>query len=130
MNTVVEDIVTYLSDSGFGEIGTSLFGYELGLSLNQQIVVLSEGSMPSELKESFEYPLFQLIFRAAKGESSKNISKKEQEIRTFLLTRKDVTINGEVYQEFWHESGPYPFGRDENDCYVLSTNYSTIRNLF
>lgn len=130
MNSTTEDVMQLLQDNGFGTIGVEIFGFEMNLNRDEQIVVLESGGEPAGLKELSEYSTFQILCKGLRGSNIKTVVDKGLMVHRFLISQGDVEINGTKYQEFEPNHSPAVIGRDENNCPMVSGNYTTLKNAF
>jgi len=132
LNAVSVDIVTLLDDNSFGTAGTDLFGMEWGQvngqDVDNQILVIDTSGVPSDLKDLYEQPAFQILVRGDRKKSTKDVHDQIRAIHEFLMAQGTIIINTTSYREFEYNSLPNAVGRDENDRYVYSANYWTYRN--
>ena len=130
MNPVYYDVAFYLDANGFGTLGTDLFGGEWG-QVDKQILVLGGAGTPSELKSLYEMPDIQILVRGNKSESDRHVYAIAKGVSDLLLSALDnVDINGTCYTGFEPSSNIAPLGKDENERFIYSMNFTTYRNAF
>ena len=130
-NAIYFDITTFLSDNGFGTLGTDLNGSEWLIDVDAQTIVLDGVGFPSDLKEVFEQPSVQILVRGEKGGAAHLVYTKAKAISDFLLSQSEcVTINATVYKGFEQGSNIAALGKDEDQRHIYSSNFYTYRNAF
>ncbi len=122
------DVFTLLSDNGFGVIGVDLFGGEWG-AVDEQILVLEGVGTPVILKTEYENPGVQILVRGVPRGRDKDVYAKAKPISDFLLNLPaDTLVNNICYAGFEETSNIAPLGKDENERFIYSMNFSTFRN--
>lgn len=130
-NAVYYDIVTLLSNNALGSLGVNLNGSEWLINVDAQTVVLDGIGTPSELKEIYEQPSFQILVRGEKRQAAHEVYTKAKVISDFLLSQPEcVTINATDYKGFEQGSNIAALGKDENERHIYSMNFYTYRNAF
>lgn len=129
-NSVAKDIATLLVANGLGVLGTSLFAEEFGPdTIDVQTVVISTGGINPEDKQAHEHLTFQVLCRGARNASSSSVYTMEKNIYDLLVALPEQnTINSTNYLGFEPVSNIASLGRDENDRFVYTMNYSTYRD--
>ena len=127
------DIMTLIQDGGLGTIETDLFGGEWGSNgssqIHEQILALSSDGVPSELKELYEQPGFQIITRGKKRGLDSVAYTKAKIIGDLILSQSEsVEINGVCYRGFEEVGGLIALGKDDNERFSYSQNFTTYRN--
>lgn len=131
-NPTYFDIMTLLGENNLGIIGDDLSGGSWG-DCDKQTLVLDGVGAPSELKQSYENPGVQILVRGPKAgqDASRDIDvyKTAKAIYDFLVQQSDsVTINDVCYTGFEPSSNLAPLGKDENERFIYSMNFTTYRN--
>lgn len=126
------DVMTLIEDNNLGVPEDNLFGGEWGKP-DEQILVLEGVGVPSDLKESFENPGVQILVRGpvAGQEKSRDIDvyTKAKAVYDLLVSQDDsVLINDVCYTGFEPTSNIAPLGKDENERFMYSMNFTTFRN--
>lgn len=126
------DVMTLIEDNNLGVPEDNLFGGEWGKP-DEQILVLEGVGVPSDLKESFENPGIQILVRGpvAGQEKSRDIDvyTKAKAVYDLLVSQDDsVLINDVCYTGFEPTSNIAPLGKDENERFMYSMNFTTFRN--
>ena len=121
-------IAFFLSDNGFGTLGTDIFGGEWG-QVDKQILVLNGVGAGADPKELFENPGLQIIVRGNKREADHLVYTAAKAVSDFLLALPDaVEISGVCYTGFEESSNIANLGKDENERFLYSMNFTTFRN--
>ncbi len=126
-------IAFLLSDAGgFGALGDDIFGGAWG-DADQQVLVLDGVGVPSDIKQLFENPGFQIICRGKKpsdvGYRDVDVYRRAKAISNFLISQPDhVDIQGVCYTGFEPSTNIAPLGKDENERFMYSMNFTTFRN--
>jgi hypothetical protein len=124
MNPVYSDIVTLLNDNGFTDIFGSAWGAQ-----DKQILVMDSGGVPSELKRLYENPTFQILVRGEKFDSDINVYTVAKSVSDFLIGLVDcIDIGTTGYTGFEPDSNIAALGKDANERFVYTMNFSTYRN--
>jgi hypothetical protein len=126
------DVMTILSDNNLGKIDSDLFGGEWG-SCDKQTLCLEGVGVPSELKQTYENPGIQILCRGEKagqeGGRDIDVYAQAKAVSDFLLNLDErVTINDVCYTGFEPSSNIAPLGKDENERFIYSMNFTTYRN--
>lgn len=134
IDPVYVHIMFLLAANNLGTTGENLFGGEWG-GPDEQTLVLDGVGVPSELKDTFENPGFQIICRGSKpsdtGYRDIDVYQKAKAISNFLLAQTDhVEIQGVCYTGFEPSTNIAPLGKDENERFMYSMNFTTFRNAF
>lgn len=125
------DVVTFLSDNGFGTLGTDLIGGAWLNKVDAQTLVLDGVGTPSILKSSYEQPSVQILVRGEKLGAAHLVYATAKAISDFLLMQTEcVTINATVYKGFEQGSNIAALGKDENERHIYSMNFFTYRRAF
>lgn len=129
MNSTAFDVSELLNAEGsFGTLGTDLRSGEWGKA-DKQILVMEGVGTPSTLKRSYEQTGVQILVRGEKNAADNTVYAVAKSVSDFLLLKSDcVTINGTVYKGFEESSNIAALGKDENQRFVYSCNFSTYRN--
>ena len=126
------DVMTLISDNKLGVINDDLFGGEWG-DTDEQILVLEGVGVPSDLKESFENPGVQILVRgpvAGQGTGRDiDVYAKAKAVYDLLVSQEDNVLIGDVcYTGFEPTSNIAPLGKDDNERFNYSMNFTTFRN--
>jgi hypothetical protein len=128
MNPVYIDVATELQAAGLGNLGSDLFGGEWGLA-DKQILVLSGGSPPSDLKEVYESVEIQILVRGDKRDSDSVVYNRAYEVSRYLLRLSDqAVLNGCIYKGFEAVTNIAPLGKDDNQRFIYSMNFNSFRS--
>ena len=129
-NSVAKDIATLLAANGFGTLGTNIFGMEWGPdSTDAQILIIDVIGVDTQDKDQYEHPSFQILKRGERAGSASDVYDDIKAIHNFLIQQAEsVTINATDYLGFEPLGSIGGLGRDDNDRYVYSMNYTTFRN--
>lgn len=129
VNSVAQDVAQLLNDNALGILATDLFAFQFADGIDAQTLVMETDAIPTEDKDQYEQPMFQVLVRGARQgppATSYAIAKAAHE---FLIAQPElVTINSTDYLGFEPLAGIAPLGRDENNRFVYSMNYYTFRN--
>ena len=128
MNPVYYDVAFHLQSNGFGTLGDDLFGGEWGDS-DKQILVIDGAGIPSPLKDSYEQPSVQILVRGNKLEPDYQVYRAAKLIYDFMVSLPEtVELNGTCYKGMEIGSNLAPLGKDENQRFIYSMNFTTWRN--
>ena len=128
VNPTYYDMAFHLDANGFGTLGSDLFGGEWG-SADRQTLVIEGPAIISELKELYESPGVQILVRGEKRDTDLEVYRTAKAISDYLLSLPDsVDINGTCYTGFEETTNLAALGKDENERFVYSMNFSTNRN--
>lgn len=123
-------VAKLLASGGFGTLGTDLFGGAWGTDKDGQVLVLDGAGIPSELKTLYEQPNVQILVRGEKLESDLTVYQRAKQIYDFMVTRpEDNIIEGVCYKGFEPDSNLAGLGKDPNELFVYTMNFSTYRNV-
>lgn len=124
-NALSIDVMALLAANALGTVGTNLFAMEWGDKVDAQTLILDTGGIPSDLKDSYEQPTFQILVRGNRNADANIAYQSIRAVHDFLIAQPS-TIN---LLQFEPNSGPPTLlGRDENDRMTYSCNYYTYRN--
>lgn len=135
-NPAYADVMTLISDNALGVIGETLFGGEWGtksgdVDIDEQVMVLEGPGTPSDIKEMYENPAIQILVRGIKRGRDIDVYSKAKAVSDLLLLTVDgFEINGTCYTGFEETSNIAQLGKDSNERFVYSMNFSTFRNRF
>lgn len=122
------DVAYHLSQNGFGDLGCEIFGGEWGKP-DAQILVIEGIGTPADPKELYEAPTVQILVRGKKRQASHKVYMTAKSVSDFLLTQPDgIDIQGVCYAGFEEASNIAQLGKDENERFIYSMNFSTFRN--
>lgn len=127
-NLVSEDVGIFLQQNGKISLGVDTFINEFNMKVDAQLVISDTGAFDSDLYQSYEKPTFQLLYRGKKKEGSKIAYTKIRTIYDFLVSKIDVPIGNQLYDVFVPMGGIVPLGRDEEDRFLYSANFYTMRD--
>lgn len=136
-NPAYYDLCFYLQENGLGTLGSDLFGGEWGVTYNnteqndidRQVLVLGGVATPSDLKDLYENVSIQILVRGAKNEPDYQVGQRAYTISKFLLSQPEsICMNGVGYKGFEEGTPVAPLGKDENERFVYSMNFTTYRN--
>ncbi len=128
MNPVYYDVAFHLQSSGLGVLGSDLFGGEWGKP-DKQTLVLEGPGIPSPLKDTYEQPSVQILVRGSKLESDYQVYRSAKLIYDFMVSLPEtVELNGTCYKGMEIGSNLAPLGKDENQRFIYSMNFTTWRN--
>ena len=123
---------------GLGTIGVDLHGGEWGFSdqnkeIDEQILCLDGVGSSSDLKDSYESAAVQILVRGGRRGVGNyrdiDVYQKAKRVSNLILSTADnVCVNGIGYTGFEESSNLAPLGRDKNERFVYSMNFSTFRN--
>lgn len=121
-------VAFFLSINGFGTLGETIFGGKWGKP-DEQVLVLNGVGSPADPKETYENPGLQIIVRGKKGLADHEVYTTAKAISDFLLAQLDnVEISGVCYTGFEESSNIANLGKDENERFMYSMNFTTFRN--
>ena len=130
MNPVYVDIAEQLEIGGLGVVGSDIFGGEWG-KVDAQILVVDAPGAASELKQLYESPGFQILVRGDKHKPDRDAYTKAKAVSDYILALPDcIDINGTGYTGFEPASNVAALGKDQNERFVYSMNFTTYRNAF
>ena len=123
MSTLTKDILTILSDAGFGVVGVDLFAtQDVPPEPDTVFNVRVSGSyQPYSYTTNTEYPLVKVVARTAKGEyqlCENNIAK----VSKFLSSVGGYEVNDSKFISIDHLDGP----NDEGLDVTMRPSYSII----
>ena len=123
MSLITHDIFVLLEANGFllladGEITTD----------NEAVTaVLASEMAPGDLKDVYYQNGFQILVRGNPREGQKEAWERVVDVHGFLINLPENFIaNGTCYKGVEIESNIAALGRDENERYMYSCNYSVI----
>ena len=120
-------VASLLSQNGFGSLRTDIFGGEWG-RCDEQILVIEGIGTPADPKELYENPSVQILVRGDKRQASHEVYATAKNISDFMLTLPDsVDIDGVCYTGFEEASNIAQLGKDDNERFIYSMNFSTFR---
>ena len=130
LNSVAKDVATLLNGNLGLTLGTNLFGMEWGPdSTDVQYLVLDTTGVDTVDKTQYEQPNFQILVRGNRDGSASDVYDNIRVVHEFLITQAElITIGTTDYLGFEPLSSIGGLGRDENERYVYSANYTTYRN--
>ena len=121
-------IVELLNSAGIGTAGVDLFGGEWG-NVSEQILVLDGVGTSSDLVTTYEAPSFQVLVRGEKHASDIAVYMKAKQVSDFILsTITPIKIDGVCYLSFEESSNIAALGKDANERFIYSMNFTTFRN--
>ena len=121
-------VAFFLSINGFGALGEDIFGGQWG-PVDEQVLVLNGVGVAADPKELYENPGLQIIVRGKKGLADHEVYTRAKSISDFLLAQLDnVEISGVCYTGFEESSNIANLGKDDNERFVYSMNFTTFRN--
>lgn len=133
LNSVSEDIRQLLNDNSKGTQGTDLFSFQWGSGFEgaetqAQILVIDTQNIDVIDKLYYERPTFLIYVRGSTTESNKAVYDRARDIYEFMIQQVRQEINGTEYIEFEPVDGPRNLGKDENNRFTYSMNFSTFRD--
>ena len=85
--------------------------------------------VPADLKNLYEQPSVQILVRGDKSEYDAVVWRRANTINKFLLSQPEsVSVNGTCYNGFEQGSSLAPLGKDDNERFIYSMNFTTYRN--
>ena len=133
LNSVSEDIRQLLNDNSKGTQGTDLFSFQWGSGFEgaetqKQILVMDTQNIDVVDKLYYERPTFLIYVRGSTTESNKSVYDRARDIYEFMIQQVRQDINSTEYIEFEPVDGPRNLGKDENNRFTYSMNFSTFRD--
>ena len=129
MNPIYADAAFFLQANGFGTLGSDLFGGEWGEKIDKQTLCLNGIATPSDLKNLYEPQSLQILVRGDKLERDLDVYSRAYDIRKFLLSQpENINMNGTCYKGFEEGSNLAQLGKDDNQRFIYSMNFTTSRN--
>lgn len=123
------DVAQHLSANGFGVLGDDLWAGEWGEDIDKQTLVMNGVGTVADPKELYENPGIQILVRGAKNEPDHEVYSVAKSISDFLLALLDgVDIQGTCYTGFEESTNIANLGKDDNERFVYSMNFTTFRN--
>jgi sarcosine oxidase delta subunit len=124
LNLISHDIYTLLLANGF----TDLADGEIETNQDKVIAVLASEMPPSDLKDTYYEDGIQIFVRGNPSGGQKETWDSIVAVHNFLLALPDdFTVNGCEYKGFEMASSISTLGRDTNERFTASCNYSTFR---
>ena len=132
LQAVSEDIRALLNGSlGLVE-AIDLFSFEWGsvdgTEINKQVLVIDLEPMDTDMKDSYEKPVFQILVRGENDESGKIVHDQARAIYDFIREQVTQTINSVDYLEFEPVGGLMPLGKDSNGLHTYAMTFYTFRD--
>lgn len=122
------DVFTLLSDNGFGVIDVDLFGGGWG-NADEQILVLEGVGSVVELQESYENPGIQILVRGTPRGRDIDVYARAKSISDFMIALPvNTLVNGVCYTSFKQSTNLAALGKDENERFIYTMNFTTFRN--
>lgn len=122
------DLALYLAANDFGTLGTDIFAGEWG-SASKQLMLLNGVGVPSDVKDLYENPGIQIFARGDKREADHEVYSTAKEVSDFILALADnIEINGVCYTGFEPTTNIANLGKDDNERFIYSMNFTTFRN--
>jgi len=134
LNSVSEDIRQLLNNDGsFGIQGTDLFSFQWGVNSdgeeqNAQTIVIDTENLDVIDKQYYERPTFVIYVRGDTSESAHSVYDRARSIYQFMIIQVRQVINGTEYIQYEPVGSPRNLGKDNNNRFVYSMNFSTFRN--
>jgi len=133
LNPAYFDVMTLLKDNKLGVIDNDLFGGEWGEGCDEQALCLEGVGVPSDLKQTYENPGVQILVRGEKagqeGGRDIDVYARAKAIYDLLVTQEDsIIINDVCYTGFEPTTNLAALGKDENERFIYSMNFTTYRN--
>lgn len=124
MNLISHDIYTLLLNNGFSNLADG----EIEEGTDKVIAVIPSEQAPSDLKETYYNDGFQILVRTDNRGSQKDAWDTIVSVHNFLLSLpEDFEVNGCWYKGIEMTSSIGTLGRDTNERFLCSCNYSTTR---
>ena len=125
MSLITHDIYTLLLENGF----TFLADGELTTDNDKVTAVLASEQPPSDMKDTYYQDGFQILVRGEPRAGHEVAFDVMQDVHGFLLNLPENFIaNDTCYKGVEMESNIAMLGRDENERFIFSCNYSTYRS--
>ena len=123
------DLAFHMDQEGIAVLGTDLFAGEFGVDVDAQTMVLEGVATPAELKELYESTAVQILVRGAKHKADYLAYAVAKTVSDFVLTLSScVEMNSVLYKGFEASSNIAQLGKDSNERFVYSMNFTTFRN--
>lgn len=125
MSLISHDIFTLLQENGFLLLADGEF-----TTKNDAVTAIIANEMPaSELKETYYQSGFQVLVRGEPRGSQSDAWERILDVHGFLLNLPDTfTANNCEYKGVEMESSIAALGRDDNERFIFSCNYSCYRS--
>lgn len=122
------DLALFLAANGFGAMGEDIFAGEWG-STDRQFMLMNGVGVPSDLKDVFENPGVQIFARGEKRAADHVVYAAAKAVSDFILSLADsIEIQGVCYTGFEPTTNIAGLGKDENERFIYSMNFTTFRN--
>ncbi len=122
------DLANYLAANGFGTMGDDIWAGEWGPT-NRQLMLMNGVGVPSDIKELFENPGIQIFARGDKRDADHVVYAAAKAVSDFILSLPDnIEIQGVCYTGFEPTTNIANIGKDSNERFIYSMNFSTFRN--
>lgn len=123
------DLANFLAANGFGTMGDDIWAGEWGPP-NRQLMLLNGVGVPSELKDLFENPGIQIFARGEKHVADHVVYAAAKAVSDFILSLADnIEIQGVCYTGFEPTTNIVNLGKDSNERFIYSMNFTTFRNV-
>lgn len=125
---VYVSICEYLHQNNFGNIGDDIFGGEFG-DPDSQILVRSGDGQPAVPKDQYLNVDIQILVRGNKRQSDPEVYAVGKKIFDFMiLTPDQIEIDGVCFTGFEPITNLASLGKDENERFIYTMNFSTYTN--
>jgi len=127
VGSAAQDIVEILDDDGIGDIGVNLFANREPVKPNTCITVYNtDGANPVLIRDELRNPGIMIKVRSVDYEAAHAIQ--EQIINALCVARASFIQGDHRYVGVWQQGDIIMAGRDDNDRYMLTTNYLIQRH--
>lgn len=122
MNSPARDIANFLV---FEAVETICFVNEEPASPNDCVTIYDTGGADPMVVDDIYSPTIQIRVRNLDSQSA---YAKQYQIRDILVAEKNRIINSTDYIAMWLQGDIISIGRDENNRYILTSNYRLMRS--
>mgnify|MGYP003653139021 CR=1 FL=1 len=125
---VYVSICEYLHQNNLGNIGYGIFGGEWG-DEDAQILVLSGGGTVAAPKTQYLNVEIQFIVRGNKRQSDREVYEVAKRVyNLMILTPDQIDIDGVCFTGFEPITNLASLGKDDNERFMYTMNFSTYTN--
>jgi len=125
----LDDIATYLEDTGHGSRGTNMFIGFRPPKPDSAVTLYEYAGIPPQTLVEAERPGLQITVRTTKGTNDYQTGKATTKaITDELHDTKNILINGTRYTHIVARQSPFPMGRDESGRPIFAVNFDVKKD--
>lgn len=129
------DVMNILRDGGLGTPGIDLFcgewGHKDSDEIDSQVLVLNGAGEPSTHRAIYEMVGIQILVRGLRVQADIDVYEKAKQISDYILSLPEGVCAegyGTGYQGFEESSNIAALGKDNNERFIYSMNFTAYRN--